>query len=241
MRLPLITSLTVKVLAISFLFCPILSQAQMEPVGMEARIVHFMDDLKNSQTESLKAEIEQRQLASEQNKAWNVTHIQTVSVIDDQGLEKRAEKIFIRSFSKPVKNSFKEEEKKIAKATQGELKANKNIDLNRQKIKEEVKEELIVRWKVKPEKMRGNIEANYKGFSTEAQYAVNGRKQVSTGATIKDLGITTKVSYEFSNHETIASVDKKITDTVTAKVSRATASSLGTNETKAEIFYSQSF
>lgn len=240
MKNSLFTSSLVKLVITFIATCPFLVQAQMEPVGMEARLIHFMDNLKNEQTESLRSEIQSRQLLNEHNKAWNITHTQAQPILDDAGLEKRAEKLMLKSFQKPIKDSFKEEEKKVAEATRGEFKpAVANNTKNT--IKKEVKEELIVRWKIKPERMRGQIEASYAGFTTEAQYQVNGKKMIGTGTTIKDLGISTKVSYEFQNQQTVAALDKQLSDSVTARVSRSTAGTTGLNETKAEVVFSQNF
>ena len=205
--------------------------AQLKPVGMEAKLHAFINEstTKNQNVQNARLNNEAWLLQREQQKNWNTNGIQVIASEKDQ--ERMSISTLIRSFSTTFKSSLK---KNVQESNTVEnFKEDKAVN---RPVKHEDK--VVMNWKVQPEKMRGRINAAYKSFHTEANYAANGKREIASYHRLSDLGVTTKVSYRFDTQTTITSLDKNITDNVVTRVSHTNGT---LEESRAEVIYSQSF
>ncbi len=205
--------------------------AQLKPVGMEAKLVAFIQDstTKNHGVQNVKLSNEAWLLQREEQKNWNTAGIHAIATETDQ--EKMSISGLIRGFTTTIKGGLK---KNVQESSVLEN-FNEDKGTNRQ-VKHE--EKVVINWKVQPEKMRGRINAAYKSFNTEANLAANGKREIASYHRLSDLGVTTKVSYRFDTQTTITSLDKNITDNVVTRVSHSAGI---LEESRAEVIYSQSF
>ncbi|MFZ4714733.1 MAG: hypothetical protein ACOYL6_13535 [Bacteriovoracaceae bacterium] len=234
--------ITVKLLVILMSIVCTKVQAQLAPVGMEARIVTFFkgDSEKNQNVRNIKASNDAWLLQKEQQQLWNTTP-GNIAVNSESNQEKVAIKNMIKSLTSPLndglKNSLNNSNATLLETIQDrKLSGKSSIAAKGTASKEEDK--VSFNWKIQPEKLRGRLRAQYKSFETEANVQAVGKKELASSHTLSEFGLTTRVSYRFDNQTTVTSLDKNLTEHVVGRISKT----IGTlPESRAEVVYSHSF
>lgn len=211
-------------------------------------VADFFDTQANQKTvNDLRFELEQRQLKEEEAKSWNTTaygHIETEENGDDQ-------KMVMKKMERMIINPFNMEFKATSKKIFSKKKDHKNgkeqtipegyiIKSSRHQVKEITEESipLTVKVKFRPEQARGKVAVERGNLRLEADYKIGGRREVASVHTLSSLGVTTKLAYNVANKQTITSVDKKITEHVSTRLTQTSGFS---EDQKAEVLYSLSF
>lgn len=208
------------------------------------RVTDFFATQENKNTIlQMRQELEQKQLKDEANRSWKTTNIENTAnqeMEDELIVIKKVEKMALKPFSLELKASSKKltskkEEEKEKKIPEGYL-----IKSSRHQNHEKSDESTPFNVKVKfrPEQGRGKIALEKGSLRMEADYKIGGKREVASIHTLSSLGVTTKVAYNVMNKQTVTSVDKKLTEHVSTRVTQTS----GINpDQKAEVIYSLSF
>lgn len=219
---------------------------QIQTMGNNKVSNFFATNENRKMVNEMRQEMEQKQLREEAARSWKTTNISTNNnqeLDEELTVIKKVERMALNPFSIELKTTTKkltakkkdDKEDKEKKIPEGYL-----IKSSRHQSNEKSDEStpFNVKVKLRPEQGRGKIALEKGSLRMEADYKIGGKREVASIHTLSSLGVTTKLAYNVINKQTVTSIDKKLTDHVSTRVTQTSGIS---PDQKAEVIYSLSF
>lgn len=227
---------------------------------LENDVLRFYKTKQNLNTLSnLKAKLEQVQIQNEQSKYWSSNTLNNMKDSYSKDDVTSVQSELLKTATNPFEVQFKAQmnvAKKDAKSKTQELKEylaeketstsqkheNKRIisSLNSNTISEETvaNNPFMIKMKIRPEKQKASMGVSNGLTSAEADYNLNGKKELSSSQRLKDLGVVMKVTYRIDQKQTITSLDKELAPNLIGRISKVNGLR---EENKAEVLYQVNF
>lgn len=227
---------------------------------LENDVLRFYKTKQNLNTLSnLKAKLEQLQIQNEQSKYWSSNTLNNMKDSYSKDDVTSVQSELLKTATNPFEVQFKAQmniAKKDAKSKTQELKEylaeketstsqkheNKRIisSLNSNTISEETvtNNPFLIKMKIRPEKQKASMGVSNGLTSAEADYNLNGKKELSSSQRLKDLGVVMKVTYRIDQKQTITSLDKELAPNLIGRISKVNGLR---EENKAEVLYQVNF